>query len=134
MLFRSVRRLEVLPNFAKDDLQIPELEFMLTSDLAVMDHTEGTITLIANVINWDGSDKRVDEVYELAIKRLDQMQANLQTALPGALAYVDDKSAPKFERNITESEFLNKVAKIKEEIKSGEAFQVVLSQIGRAHV
>ena len=132
--YDSVRRLEVLPNYAKDDLQIPELEFMLTSDLAVMDHTEGTITLIANVINWDGSDKRVDEVYELAIKRLDQMQANLQTALPGALAYVDDKSAPKFERNITESEFLNKVAKIKEEIKSGEAFQVVLSQIGRAHV
>ena len=126
--YDSVRRLEVLPNFAKDDLQIPELEFMLTSDLAVMDHTEGTITLIANVINWDGSDKRVDEVYEMAIKRLDQMQANLQTALPGALAYVDDKSAPKFERNITESEFLNKVAKIKEEIKSGEAFQVVLSQ------
>jgi len=127
--YDSVRRLEKLPNLAKDELQIPELEFMLTSDLAVMDHSEGTITLIANVINWDGSDERVDEVYELAIKRLDQMQADLQTALPGALAYVDEKSAPKFERNITESEFLDKVAKIKEEIKSGEAFQVVLSQI-----
>ena len=101
---------------------------MLTSDLAVMDHTEGTITLIANVINWDGSDERVDEVYGLAIKRLDQMQADLQAALPGALAFVDEKSAPNFERNITEAEFLDKVSKIKEEIKSGEAFQVVLSQ------
>jgi len=50
---------------------------MLTSDLAVMDHSEGTITLIANVINWDGSADRVDEVYELAIKRLDQMQSDL---------------------------------------------------------
>ena len=126
--YDSVRRLEKLPNLAKDELQIPELEFMLTSDLAVMDHTEGTITLIANVINWDGSDERVDEVYELAIKRLDQMQSDLQAALPGSVAYVDEKSAPIFERNITESEFLNKVAKIKEEIKSGEAFQVVLSQ------
>ena len=128
MGYDAVRRLEKIPNIAKDDLKIPELQFMLTSDLAVMDHTEGTITLIANVINWDGSDERVDEVYELAIKRLDRMQSELQAALPGNLAFVDEKSAPTYERNIEESEFLQKVAEIKEEIKSGEAFQVVLSQ------
>ena len=128
MGYDSVRRLEKLPNIAQDDLKIPELEFMLTSDLAVMDHTEGTITLIANVINWDGSDERVDEVYELALKRLDRMQADLQSALPGNLAYVDEKSAPEYQRNTSESEFLSKVSKVKEEIKAGEAFQVVISQ------
>ena len=128
MGYDSVRRLEKLPNIAKNDLNIPELEFMLTSDLAVMDHTEGTITLIANVINWDGSDDRVDEVYELAIKRLDRMQSDLQDALPGNLAFVDEKSAPEYQRNISESEFLSKVAAVKEEIKAGEAFQVVISQ------
>jgi anthranilate synthase component 1 len=63
MSYDSVRRLEKLPSITANDLNIPELEFMLTSDLAVMDHAEGTITLIANVINWDGSDERVDEVY-----------------------------------------------------------------------
>jgi len=128
MGYDSVRRLEKIPTISKNDLNIPELEFMLTSDLAVMDHSEGTITLIANVINWDGSADRVDEVYELAIKRLDQMQSDLLTALPGNLAYVDDKSAPAYERNTTEEEFLTKVAAIKEEIKAGEAFQVVISQ------
>ena len=128
MGYDSVRRLEKLPNIAKNDLNIPELEFMLTSDLAVMDHAEGTITLIANVINWDGSDDRVDEVYELAIKRLDRMQSDLQDALPGNLAFVDEKSAPEYQRNISESEFLTKVAAVKEEIKAGEAFQVVISQ------
>ena len=128
MGYDSVRRLEKLPNIAKNDLNIPELEFMLTSDLAVMDHAEGTITLIANVINWDGSDDRVDEVYELAIKRLDRMQSDLQDALPGNLAFVDEKSAPEYQRNISESEFLSKVAAVKEEIKAGEAFQVVISQ------
>ena len=126
--YDSVRRLEKIPTITKDDLKIPELQFMLTSDLAVMDHAEGTITLIANVINWDGSDKRVDEVYELAQKRLDRMQSDLQTALPGNLAFVDDKSAPEYKRNISDSEFINKVAAIKEEIKAGEAFQVVISQ------
>ena len=128
MGYDSVRRLEKLPNIAKNDLNIPELEFMLTSDLAVMDHAEGTITLIANVINWDGSDDRVDEVYELAIKRLDRMQSDLQDALPGNLAFVDEKIAPEYQRNISESEFLSKVAAVKEEIKAGEAFQVVISQ------
>jgi anthranilate synthase component 1 len=126
--YDSVRRLEKLPSIAKNDLNVPELEFMLTSDLAVMDHAEGTITLMANVINWDGSDERVDEVYELAIKRLDRMQSDLQTALPGNLAFVDEKSAPEYQRNISESEFIKKVAQVKEEIKAGEAFQVVISQ------
>ncbi|MFM7859927.1 MAG: anthranilate synthase component I [Candidatus Nanopelagicaceae bacterium] len=126
--YDSVRRLEKLPSISKDDLEVPELEFMLTSDLAVMDHAEGTITLIANVINWDGSDERVDEVYELALKRLDRMQSDLLAPLSGNIAHLDQKSAPKFTRNIQESEFLEKVAVIKEEIKRGEAFQVVISQ------
>ena len=128
MSYDSVRRLEKLPSITANDLNIPELEFMLTSDLAVMDHAEGTITLIANVINWDGSDERVDEVYELAIQRLDRMQADLQAPTIGNFAFVDQKSAPTFKRNTSEQEFLSKVAKVKEEIKSGEAFQVVISQ------
>lgn len=126
--YDSVRRLERLPASAKDDLKIPELEFMLTSDLAVMDHAEGTITLIANVINWDGSDNRVDEVFDLANQRLDKMQSDLSSALPGSIAHIDDKTSPTYDSNISEAEFKEKVGFVKEEIKKGEAFQVVLSQ------
>ena len=131
MGYDSVRRLEKLPTVAKNDLNIPELEFMLTSDLAVMDHSEGTITLIANVINWDGSDERVDEVYKLALERLDRMQRDLQSQLPGNLAFVEDRKEvdpSTFSRNVSESDFLTKVGQVKEEIKKGEAFQVVISQ------
>jgi anthranilate synthase component 1 len=56
------------------------------------------------------------------------MQSDLQEAQAGNLAFVDEKSAPEYKRNISDTDFLNKVATIKEEIKSGEAFQVVLSQ------
>src|SRR6478736_9237572 len=59
-----VRRLERLPELAEDDLQIPELVMLLATDLAAVDHHEGTITLIANAINWDASDERVDEAYD----------------------------------------------------------------------
>ena len=59
MGYDAVRRLETLPELSINDLKLPEIAFMLTSELAVMDHSNGTLTLIANAINWDGSDARV---------------------------------------------------------------------------
>jgi anthranilate synthase component 1 len=128
MGYDSVRRLEKLPNLAVKDIELPEIAFMLTSDLAVMDHSEGTITLIANAINWDGSDERIDESYADAVSRLDRMQAELLTPLAGDVSEIPSKRAPQFDRNMDESEFIAKVEIAKEEIRAGEAFQIVLSQ------
>ena len=125
--YEIVRRLEKIPDIANTDVQIPEISMMLTSDLAVYDHKEGDITLIANVINWDGSTERVDEVYELAIKRLDKMESDL-LKVDKNLKQIPDRVSPQFKRNTTDKEYIDKVELIKEEIKSGEAFQVVLSQ------
>src|SRR5947209_18646154 len=44
-----VRRLERLPETSTDDLGMPELAMMLVTDLAVLDHSDGTVLLIANV-------------------------------------------------------------------------------------
>jgi anthranilate synthase component 1 len=104
MGYDSVRRLEKLPNLAVKDIELPEIAFMLTSDLAVMDHSEGTITLIANAINWDGSDERIDESYADAVSRLDRMQAELLTPLAGDVSEIPSKRAPQFDRNMDESE------------------------------
>ena len=128
MGYDAVRRLETLPTHSKKDLPLPEIAFMLTSDLAIMDHSDGTITLIANAINWDGTDGRVDEAFADAQSRLDRMQMELAQPLPGFVSQIPSKSDYHFERNIPETDFLAKVAQIKEEILSGEAFQVVLSQ------
>jgi anthranilate synthase component 1 len=128
MGYDVVRRLEKLPSLAQKDIPLPELSFMLTSDLAVMDHSNGTITLIANAINWDGSDDRIDEAYASCIERLDRMQSDLAVSLPGDAAAIPDFSLPDYEGNISEEEFKRNIAQIKEEILAGEAFQVVLSQ------
>ena len=128
MGYDSVRRLEKLPEISMRDIPIPELAFMLTSDLAVLDHAEGTITLIANAINWDGSDERVDEAFADAVSRLDRMQGDLGQLLPGYVEEIKDASQPEFIRNISEQDYISKIGEIKEEILSGEAFQVVLSQ------
>ena len=128
MGYDSVRRLETLPNLSTKDIPLPEIAFMLTSDLAVMDHTEGSITLIANAINWDGSNDRVDEAYADAIERLDRMQSKLMSAIAGEIAEIPQSSEPIYERNMSEDDYIAKVMRAKEEILSGEAFQIVLSQ------
>jgi len=128
MGYDAVRRLETLPELSDDDLKLPEIAFMLTSDLAVMDHSDGTVTLIANAINWDGSDDRVDEAYAESIERLDRMYLDLQSALPGDVSEIPEFKAPNFDRNISADEFRAKVEIAKEEIRAGEAFQIVISQ------
>jgi anthranilate synthase component 1 len=128
MGYDVVRRLEKLPSLSHKDIPLPELSFMLTSDLAVMDHSEGTITLIANAINWDGSDDRIDEAYASCIERLDRMQADLAISTPGDAASIPDFSLPEYTGNISAEDFKKNIAHVKEEILAGEAFQVVLSQ------
>ena len=58
--YDMVRRLERLPSLAVDDLQLPDMLLLLATDIAAVDHHEGTITLIANAVNWNGTDERVD--------------------------------------------------------------------------
>ena len=58
---------------------------LLATDLAAVDHHEGTITLIANAINWDASDERVDEAYDDAVARLDRMTADLAAPAPSTV-------------------------------------------------
>ena len=128
MGYDVVRRLEKIPNLTSKDIDLPELSFMLTSDLAVFDHSNATITLIANAINWDGSDDRVDQAYSSCQSRLDQMESDLKAPLSSQAQRLPEFTSPEYEVNVTAEEFISSVVKIKEEILSGEAFQVVVSQ------
>ncbi len=128
MGYDAVRRLEKLPELSSKDISLPEITFILTSDLAVLDHSDGTIILIANAINWDGSNERIDESYLDAQSRLDRMQNELMQPITGNVSEIPAPSKPNFEINMKESDFLSKVDLAKEEIRAGEAFQIVLSQ------
>jgi len=123
-----VRRLEKISNIASAEIDLPEIAFMLTSDLAVFDHFNGSLTLIANAINWNGSADGVDEAYLDANKRLDKLEEILKTPTDSDINREIVKVKPEYERRTTSEEFQSRVESIKEEIRSGEAFQVVLSQ------
>ncbi|GAA1271061.1 anthranilate synthase component I [Saccharothrix xinjiangensis] len=125
--YDAVRRLERLPSRAEDDLRLPELVMMLATDLAALDHHEGTVTLIANAINWDDSPERVDAAYEDAVARLERMTLDLQAPAPPTAA-VFSRPKPEFTRRRSPEEYRGVVERAKEAIRAGEAFQVVLSQ------
>lgn len=122
-----VRRLERIAADTVDDLHVPELVQLLATDLAAFDHHEGRIHLIANAVNWDGSDERVDEAYAEALGRVEAMTARLAAPGTGGVS-VFDTPDPDVRRCTDEATFHARVADIIEQIHAGEAFQVVLSQ------
>jgi anthranilate synthase component 1 len=125
--YDAVRRLERLPELTENDLQLPEMVMMLATDLAALDHHSGTITLIANAVNWDDSPERVDAAYDDAVRRLNVMTEELSTEAPPT-ASVLRPAEVRMRRRRTPEEFGAAVETAKEAIRAGEAFQVVLSQ------
>lgn len=122
-----VRRLERLPELAVDDLQLPDMLLLLATDLAAVDHHEGTITLIANAVNWNGTDERVDWAYDDAVARLDVMTEALGQPLPSTVAtFSRPEPRPRSQRTL--EEYGAVVERLVKEIEAGEAFQVVPSQ------
>ncbi|MEU8778828.1 anthranilate synthase component I [Streptomyces sp. NPDC048606] len=123
-----VRRLERIGDHAEDDLRLPELTMLLTSDLAVLDHWDGTVQLIANAINHNDLDTGVDEAHADAVARLDAMEADLGRPAPYVPAALPDSELPPFTARWGGEDYHVAVEDIKERIRAGEAFQVVPSQ------
>ncbi|MFF1482203.1 anthranilate synthase component I [Streptomyces sp. NPDC058301] len=123
-----VRRLEKIGEHGSDDLQLPELTMLLTSDLAVLDHWAGSVLLIANAINHNDLDTGVDEAYADAVARLDAMEADLAKPVEYAPTALPPSVLPEYTALWGGKAYQDAVDDIKERIRAGEAFQVVPSQ------
>ena len=122
-----VRRFEKVPNTAEDTLGIPEVTMLLASDLAILDHADGSVLLVANAINFDGLETGVDAAYDDAVARLDALVERLNQPAPATIASPQRVDHPVTSTH-TQSEFHTMVEECKEEIRAGEAFQIVVSQ------
>ncbi|MET9611315.1 anthranilate synthase component I [Kitasatospora indigofera] len=122
-----VRRLEKLPELTPDDLKLPELTMLLATDLAVLDHSDGTVLLIANAVNHNDLASGADEAYADAVARLDAMEAELLKPVDPGLATFTPTAAEAVSP-FGGAPYRAAVEEIKERIRAGEAFQVVPSQ------
>jgi anthranilate synthase component 1 len=142
LAYDFVRRIERLPNQATDDLGMPELHMLLTSDLAVLDHTDSSCMLVANCFTGfgaaggtgtggAGAGTDLDAAYDDAVHRLEVMTADLAkwseptvatTSAPTRTALSD------FVSRMPPGGYQAAVTAAIEEIHAGECFQIVVAQ------
>ena len=120
-----VRRLEPIPQTAKDDLHAPDFTFMFFDRLLAFDHVKQQIQIIAtaNVANK----KDAAQEYDRAVRDIATIEGKLARktdALPRARA----TGMSKIEAQTSKADFVRKVRRAKEYIAAGDVFQVVLSQ------
>jgi anthranilate synthase component 1 len=105
---------------------------MLATDLAVLDHADGSLLLVANAVNYDATDERVDEAWADAVTRLDRMTADLAQPAESTVSLIDqaelELAGHQVSSNFTRPDFESMVEEAKEAIRAGEVFQVVVSQ------
>lgn len=123
--YDSVRFLEPVAVQGVDELELPTLGFLLATDLAAVDHHRGTVTLIANAVNFNGTDVGVDDAWHDAVRRLQAMSDDLSSPIAPASYIVP---APHDGEPAEDTSYLAAVDVAKEHIRAGDAFQIVLSQ------
>ncbi len=130
--YDAVRHWEKVPSTAPDVLGLPVVSLMLATDLAVLDHSDGSVLLVANAVNYDATDARVDEAWSDAVRRLDAMTEALRRPAESTVAAIDtavrDAALEEVTSNMPQERYLDIVESAKEDIRAGEVFQVVLSQ------
>jgi anthranilate synthase component 1 len=126
--YDAVRRWETLPDENPDELNFPELAMLLASDVAVLDHTDGTVLLIANAINLNDSESGLDRAYADAVARLEVMTLDLHAARPTPPTAFRSTEVAVPQSRSGKDKYLADVERAREYIFAGDAFQIVLSQ------
>lgn len=126
--YDMVRRWERVPNNNPDELELPEICLLLATDVAVFDHVDGVVWLIANAINYNDSPAGAKSAHDDAVRRIERMTSDLCAAPASPINTVDRDAKIAFESRTEHAEYLRAVEVAKEHIRAGDAFQIVVSQ------
>ncbi len=126
--YDAVRRWEAIPDANPDELGLPDLAMLLVTDLAVFDHADNTVWLIANAVNFDATQERVDQAHADAVRRLDAMTAHLAGGATVPATALDPTATADPDRRTARADYEAGVRRSVDYIKAGDAFQIVLSQ------
>ena len=131
---RAVKPLEV---------DIPDAVVNLATDVAAIDHADGSVWLIANAYNLNNTAANVDTAYDDCLARLDSMVGRLASPIrPNVLAEtsfagiaaaaaaegVESPVRPEISFRTAKEDYLSSVVSAKQAIRDGEVFQVVVAQ------
>ena len=114
-----------VPMAKRDELQLPEMIFMITSSLLVFDHQLRTLKIIANAFL---EDRPLQTVYARAAESIDIIAHKLAKPVDLPLVPAADLEPEPVHSNFHPDEFKRAMERTKDYIRAGDAFQVVLSQ------
>ena len=122
-----VRTVERLPDPNPDDIGTPDMALMVSDALVVFDHLSHSVTILVNAFVEDADE--VEAAYENAVGLIERARDLLARPAPRREATAPRPADPRaaFRSNMTRAEFEAAVAKAKEYIFAGDAFQVVPS-------
>ena len=124
-----VRRIERLPVYATDDLGLPELTMLVATDVAVVDHHEASVLLVANaLVPPDAPADAVDAAYEDAVARLDAMTRDLATPAPPSVAVTRPVPPAEHVSRTPPGQYQPAVKAALDAVRAGEVFQVQIGQ------
>ncbi|WP_099156592.1 anthranilate synthase component I [Virgibacillus ndiopensis] len=115
--YDAIRQYEYIGESLSDELNMPDIHFMIYKDVIVYDHTNEMIYLIAINLN--------NQSEEALNKRLHILENQLKT---NQHAPMKEMEHVQFQPQVTEYAFKEKVKTAKKHIQQGDIFQVVLSQ------
>jgi anthranilate synthase component 1 len=126
-----VRQIERLPDAPEDDLGLPDGLFVFTDIVLAIDNLRGRAMAIAAVpVDGAGDDDALRALYDDAASRTEGVVTQLATTEPPrplALS-AEPEQDPPFTSSMKRETFEAGVERIREYIRAGDAFQVVLSQ------
>jgi anthranilate synthase component 1 len=115
-----------VPAAHRDDLQLPEMLFMLTGNVLIFDHRLRSLKIVVNAF-LDGG--LPEKVYARAVESVHSIMQQLAEPIDLPLvAVAEDKNQHQPRSNLSRGEFERAVQQAKEYICAGDIFQVVLSQ------
>src|SRR5438874_9420812 len=114
-----------VPAADRDELQLPEMLFMITSSLLIFDHQLRSLKIVVNAFLEDGSP---EAVYKRAVESAGVIIRQLARPADLPLIATAECEMPPAHSNFRCEEFERAVAEAKEYIRAGDIFQVVLSQ------
>ena len=120
--YDAVRHIEhkLADSAPKDDLQLPDIQLLLTEELAVIDNLSGKLYLIVY------ADTNQPEAYGRARQRLRDLRAMLRRAVDAPVTSASVRTEAV--RDFSKTDYLAAVAKAKEYIMAGDLMQVQIGQ------
>ncbi|RDU34778.1 aminodeoxychorismate synthase component I [Neobacillus piezotolerans] len=112
------RYIEKLPNLAKDELNVPDVYFLLHKEWFVLDLHENTLSMY---FLYD------EENTEGLAERIEEWEARWNGAGAGREKQTDTGAVEEREVSIGETDFMEAVERVREYISAGDVFQVNLS-------